>query len=397
LYDAIVIGGGPVGSYVAYKLAGAGYGVVVLEQKQRLGEQVCCTGIIGRECVSSFAVDDNFILRQINSARLFSPSGRLLRLWRQETQAYIIDRTAFDKAMASRAQGNGAEYILNCRVSNIETGDNRVGVEATCHGERLNLAARAVIIATGFGSRLSEGLGLGKISDFVMGAQAEVETTGVDEVEVYFGQEVAPGFFAWLVPTSSNRALVGLLSRRSPGLYLRKLMSSLVVQGKIASAEAELSYGGIPLKPLPRTYSKRLLVVGDAAGQVKPTTGGGIYYGLLCANMAANTLHSALESNDLSARKLANYQREWKRKLGQELRIEYWARKFYEHLSDRQIDRMFDIIKSNGIDEVLLKAEDLSFDWHGEVVLRLLGHRVVSKALEMMKIPFHPRGKTEVS
>ena len=87
MYDVLVIGGGPVGSYVAYKLAEMGYGVVVVEQKKRLGEQVCCTGIIGQECVSSFAVDDNVILRRVNSAKLFSPSGKWLRLRREQTQA----------------------------------------------------------------------------------------------------------------------------------------------------------------------------------------------------------------------------------------------------------------------------------------------------------------------
>jgi len=387
----IVIGGGPAGSHAAYKLAGAGHEVVVLEQKQRPGEQICCTGIVGRECVSSFAIDNNVILRQANSARLFPPSGKPLRVCRQETQAYILDRAAFDKAMAGRAQGNGAEYILNCRVSNIETSDDRVEVEAICHGERLKLAARAVIIAAGFGSKLGERVGLGKIGDFVMGAQAEVETTGVDEVEVYFSQETAPGFFAWLVPTAPGRALVGLLSRRSPGHYLRKLMASLLAQGKIISAEAKLNYDGVPLKPLPRTYGNRLLVIGDAAGQVKPTTGGGIYYGLLCADMAAKTLHPALENDDLSANKLASYQREWKKKLGQELRIEYWARKFYEHLSDRQIDRMFDIIKSNGIDEALLKAEDSSFDWHGE------GNQPWVRRPVFSWLTSHPREKKQAS
>ena len=221
-----------------------------------------------------------------------------------------------------------------------------------------------------------------------MGAQAEVEIIGVDEVEIYFGREIAPGFFAWLVPTSPHRALVGLLSRHSPGLYLGKLMSSLLAQGKIVSPEVELSYGGISLKPLIRTYSNRMLVVGGAAGQVKPTTGGGIYYGLLSADMAANTLQRALETNDLSTRSLAEYERMWKAKLGRELRIGYWARKLYERLSDRQIDRIFGIIKSSGIDEALLKADDLSFDWHGEVVFRLIGHKAVSKVIKVMKIPF---------
>ena len=388
MHDVIVVGGGPVGSYVAYKLAGMGHDVVVLEKKEKLGGRVCCTGIISQECVNSFAIDDNVILNRVNSARLISPSGRLLRLWRQETQACIVDRTAFDMAIASWAQGKGAQYVLNSPVRNIEVGDDGVRVEVAQQGERLNFEGRAVVIATGFGSGLVEGLGLGKIGDFIMGAQAEVETVGVDEIEIYFGQEIAPGFFAWLVPTSPPKALVGLLSRHNPGLYLRKLMSSLLAQEKIVSDEAELSHRGTSLKPLPRTYSRRVMVVGDAAGQVKPTTGGGIYYGLLCADIAANNLSRALTADDLSAKNLASYEREWKKKLERELKIGYYARKLYEHLTDKQIDRVFDIIKSRGIDEALLKRGDVPFDWHGEVILKLLGQRVLSKAIEVMKTPF---------
>ena len=388
MYDLVVIGGGPAGSYAAYKLAEKGYEVAVLERQKRLGEKVCCTGIISQECVSSFAIDDSVILRQANSARLFSPSGKLLRPWREETQAYTIDRAAFDQAMGNRAQDKGAKYVLNSLVTDIKVRNDRVSIEVARQGERLSFEARVVVIASGFGSRFTERLGLGKISDFVTGAQAEVEAIGVDEIEVYFSQETAPGFFAWLVPTSPHRALVGLLTRRNPGLYLRNLMSSLMAQGKILSAGGELRYGVIPLKPLARSYGKRRIVVGDAAGQVKSTTGGGIYYGLLCADIAANTLAQALKCDDLSARNLASYEREWRRKLGRELKIDYWARKFYERLSNRQIDKLFDTIKSNGIDEALLKAEDLSFDWHGEVVLRLMRHKAMSKAIKVMKIPF---------
>lgn len=388
LHDVIVIGGGPVGSYVAYKLAGMGHGVVVLEQHKQPGEQVCCTGIISQKCITSFAIDENVILRQTNSAKLFSPSGRLIRLWREQTQACIVDRAALDVAMVGRAQGKGAKYLSNSLVRNLQVGDDRVRVETIRQGERLNLEARAAVIAAGFGSTLVERLGLGRVGDFVIGAQAEVETIGIDEMEVYFGREIAPGFFAWLVPTLPPRALVGLLSRHSPELYLRRLMSSLQAQGKIAWDKAELCYGGISLKPLARTYGERLLVVGDAAGQVKPTTGGGIYYGLLCADIAADTLHQALKGDNLSAKTLANYERGWRKELGRELEIGYYARKFYERLSDKQVDRIFNIIKSHGIDQALLQAEDLSFDWHGEAVMRLIGHQVVSKALRAMKAPF---------
>jgi digeranylgeranylglycerophospholipid reductase len=388
LYDVIVIGGGPVGSYVAFKLAEMGHGVAVLERHKQPGEQVCCTGIISQKCITAFAIDENVILRQANSAKLFSPSGTLIRLWREQTQAGIVDRAALDMAIAGRAQDKGAEYLPNSLTSDIQVGDDRVRVEAVRQGKKLNLEARAAVVATGSGSKLVERLGLGKVGDFVTGAQAEVETDGIDEVEVYLGQETAPGFFAWLVPTSPPKALAGLLSRHSPQLYLKRLMSSLQAQGKIARDNAEPCYRGIPLKPLPRTYGERLLVVGDAAGQVKPTTGGGIYYGLLCAHIAADTLHHALKDDNLSAKTLANYQRRWRKKLGRELEISYYARKLYERLSDKQVERMFNLIKSHGIDQALLQAEDLAFDWHGEAVIRLMGHKIVANALRAMKAPF---------
>ncbi|MFC1860479.1 geranylgeranyl reductase family protein [Chloroflexota bacterium] len=388
MYDVVIIGGGPVGSYVAYKLSEKGHNVVVLEKKEKLGGRVCCTGIISQECVNSFAIEDGVIWRWVGSVQLFPPSGSSLRLWRKETQACIVNRSAFDILMAQRAQAEGAHYVLGSRVEDIEIGKDGAKIEAVGQGERLNFEGRAVVIAAGFGSGLTERVGLDRIGDFVMGAQAEVEVNGVDEVEVYFSQEVAPGFFAWLVPTSPPKALAGLASHRRSGFYLRKLMSSLVAQGKIVSAEVEPSYRAIPLKPLPKTCGQRLVVVGDAAGQVKPTTGGGIYYGLLCADIAADSLHRALDNNDLSARSLAGYECGWKKRLGRELKICYYARKFYERLSDRQIEKLFDIIKSRGIDKALLKRDDLAFDWHGEVILKLLRQGILSKAIEMMKTPF---------
>ena len=139
--------------------------------------------------------------------------------------------------------------------------------------------------------------------------------------------------------------------------YLEKLLDSLREMGKITSIESEISYGGIPLKPLPRTYADRLLVVGDAAGQVKPTSGGGIYYGLLCADIAVATLRRALAEDNLTAAGLAAYQRGWRKRLGRELRTGYWARRLFEGLSDRRLDSLFGIVKANGIDEALLNAD----------------------------------------
>jgi len=387
MYNAIVVGGGPIGSYTAGRLAEKGHRILVLERKLRVGESVCCTGIIGQECVNTFSIEDRVILRHLNSASLFSPSGNRLYIKREEPQAYILDRVAFDIAMAERAQKVGAEYIFNSRVTDITFEEDGVSVNVSCRGKESKIRSQAVVIACGFTPGLNRKLGLGGFGDFTTGAQVEVKTAGIDEVEVYFG-DMAPGFFAWIAPTTPSMARVGLLSRKKPGFYLGNWLAHLAEQGRITSAEVELSHGRIPLKPPHRTYGERMVVVGDAAGQVKPTSGGGIYYGLLGADVAVKTLHQALVDGDLSAKRLARYERGWRKKLGRELRIGYWARKLYEQLSDRQIDRIFEIVKANGIDEALLKAEDLSFDRHSRTILRLLRYQIVARTMNLIKLPF---------
>jgi flavin-dependent dehydrogenase len=183
------------------------------------------------------------------------------------------------------------------------------------------------------------------------------------------------------------------LARRDNPFYLRKLLASLAADGKIVSSYVKLTYGGVPLKPLPHTRGDNLLVVGTAAGQVKPITGGGIYFGLICADIAANTLKRALETDNLSAHALAGYERAWRRKLARELRNGYWARKVYEMLNDRQVSRVFGLLESTGIIEELRRSEELSFDWHADVIARVMGQKLLAKTLNSITVPFS-RNKT---
>jgi flavin-dependent dehydrogenase len=368
-------------------LVGHGYDVVVLERKKYLSGPVCCTGIIGRECVNSFSIDEDLVWRWMNGARVVSPSGKEVKLWRPTPQAAVVDRVGLNISLASRAKGRGVEYLMDTQVGAIDVRDDRVTIEATQNGTPLNLEARVTVVATGFSPGFVDDIGLGRTGDSVMGTQVEVLAPGIEDIEVYCGQETAPGFFAWLVPTAPDYALVGLLSRRSPTTYLDKFLVFLEARGKIMSVNAEPMHWGIPLKPPPKTHSQRLLVVGTAAGQVKPTTGGGIYYGLLCADIAADHLHRALTTDDLSARSLSGYEREWKKKLGRELRVGYWARKVYEHLDDGQIEKLFDIMQSSSILDDLQKAEELSFDWHGGAVFRVINYQVFLRTIAAMNIP----------
>ena len=390
MHDAIVIGDGPSGSYTARRLAEYGYKVLVLERKSRAGEKGCCTGIVGQECVNTFEIDSKVILRQLNSATLFSPSGNSLHIFREEPQACVLDRAAFDISMAERAQRAGAEYRFGSRVTGVAIENGHAGVTVSQHEEESIIPARVVIMASGYSPGLSERVGLGTFKDHVIGVQMETETPGLEETEVYFGN-MAPGFFGWLVPTMPGRGRVGLLTRREAGPHLKKWLKQLASQGKIASADVPLSYGAIPLKPPARTYGERIIAVGDAAGQVKPTSGGGIFYGLLGAEIAAEILNRALADDDLSCRRLARYERAWRKKLGGELRTGYWARKIFERMNDRQIDRLFKMIKAGGIDEALLKAKEVSFDWHGRTITRLIKYQVIAKTMQIVRLPFRSK------
>jgi flavin-dependent dehydrogenase len=185
------------------------------------------------------------------------------------------------------------------------------------------------------------------------------------------------------VPISTNKAYVGLLAKSRAKLYLQKLLNDLYRQGRITSEKAEIEQKAIPIGILPRSYADRLLVIGDAAGQVKPTTGGGIYFGHLGAKIAAKVLDEALRSDNLTSNQLSRYQRQWKARMGKEISRGYWARWAYAKLSDRQIDGIFNILDSGGMADRLLNSDSFSFDWHSRLILSVLRH---SSTYPLLKI-----------
>ncbi|MFC1873071.1 NAD(P)/FAD-dependent oxidoreductase [Chloroflexota bacterium] len=386
--DVIVIGGGPAGSYAALALARAGVSTLVLESKKEIGLKVSCTGIVSLECANRFQLGKHLVLRQAKNAMLFSPGGNVITVERPQTQACILDRLGFDRFFAQRAQDAGAEYRLESPVSAVTTGDRSVAITVSRGGKQETLTAKAAVLASGFSTNLQQSLGLGGFADFTAGAQTEVATRGVSMVEVYFGRHIAPGFFAWLVPTSETTARVGLLSRTGPTAYLQNFLQILTAKGKILPAEAKIHHGSVPLRSLPRSYTNRVVAVGDAAGQVKPTTGGGIYFGLLAAQIAADTLAGALADGDFSAKRLAGYERAWKKLLGRELISGYRARSFFERLSDARLDNVFSLISSTGLTQKLANDPGLSFDWHNAVVSRVFREMLVQKALSSLDFPF---------
>ena len=169
-YDFLVVGGGPVGCRVAYKLAAAGHQVAVLEKNASVGGPICCTGIVSRECISRFAIPANLILKELRSATVYPPSAKPLRVERPNMQAAAIDRGADNAFMAREAQDQGADYFMAHHVTSIKVEPDQVVVTAENKGNHLMFEARAVLLATGFSSRLPEQAGLGKPKRRAVGA-----------------------------------------------------------------------------------------------------------------------------------------------------------------------------------------------------------------------------------
>ena len=374
----MVIGAGPAGNIAALRLAGLGHSVVVLDRRQDIGDKLC-TGIIGTECASHFPPQEAHVYHEASTATVVSPRGNRYRVVRKEPQAYVIDRVAYVDDMARQAMAAGAEYELGVRVSAIEVNDRMVSVVGCTGPVKSTYTAQMVIVASGFGSPLLSmvGLGNGQTNPYMIGAQAEVATERLEDTEVYLGEEIAPGSFGWLVPASESRALIGIVSRQSINGHLGRFISGLQAEGRVGEVVKEPRKWGIPLKPISRTYGNRTLVVGDAAGLAKPTTGGGIYYGLVSGQLAAETAHEALVNGNLSARGLSTYEKRWKSVFGRELRIGYYARMLYEALGDRQVERMLKETMSSEAQDELMAPDGFSFDWHSRAIMKGIRHRGV--------------------
>ena len=393
--EVIVIGAGPAGNIAAYRLASLGHSVLVLDWRQDIGDKLC-TGIIGTECADRFPPQEAHVYLRANTATVVSPRGNRYRVVRDEPQAYVIDRVAYVDEMARQAMAAGAEYELGVRVSNVEITDGGVSVVGCAGPLKSRYPARMVIVASGFGSPLLEmvGLGNGESNPFMIGAQAEVATEGLEDTEVYLGRDIAPGSFGWLVPASESRALIGVVSRQRLNGHLGRFISGLQAEGRIGEVIKEPKKWGLPLKPISRTYGDRTLVVGDAAGLAKPTTGGGIYYGLVSGQIAAETAHAALVDGKLSSRGLSTYEKRWKSVFGRELRIGYYARMLYEALGDRQVERMLKETMSSEAQDELMAPDGFSFDWHSRAIMkgiRLRGVGGVIRSFGPLVNPFLSR------
>ncbi len=375
----VTVGAGVAGCEAALEAAKKNARVLLLEEHPQVGLPSHCSGVVSLKGLELLGLEarSSFSQKLIHGARFYPPRGEPIEVRKKDPVALILNRMKLDQFLAKQAMAAGVDLRAKTRASKFErTPDG----DLLTLGDGSKIGARIVIDASGAGSRLPEQAGLQSPdwTQILPGLQYELvdmKEQG-DLVELFFGSKKAPGFFAWSIPTGKNSARVGLASKKG---NVKKFLDDLVKeQWPKATVDATKSGSVLVAGPMARCWSPGFVVVGDAAGQVKQTTGGGIVIGGYCGKLAGAAAASAASHSGIdSERFLRSYDNEWREKFGSDLRKMSLARKMFASLSDETLDRLFSVLRDN-VSEIEAEGD---MDFQGKIITRMLKKRKVAALL----------------
>ncbi len=377
--SALVVGGGPAGSLSAAALS-AFADVTVLEEHRVSGTPMECTGLVSPGVLRLLDAAPE-VFNSYDALNVVFPSGRRVRFDCGSVKALLIDRAGLDMMLAHRAEDAGARFVYGSKASAVGIGDG-VSVR-TESGDTYR--ADLLVGADGQGSKVRRLTGASP-RRFVRGIQHDIvhEMDDQNAIDVHLGSEVAPGFFAWLIPFG-DRTRIGLCADTDAPLPT-DLLKNLKRRTDTSDCQViSKSSGRIPLGIRGRSYGDNVMIVGDAASQVKPVSGGGLYPIAMAVPHLAHAAEQAFASGDLSASSLSSYEKGWKGDLRSELYVGYLLRHLYGNLTDRDLNRVAEIIDDDEIRQMvdLVTIDDPS---------RLLKMAMCHPRLALHALPFIARG-----
>ncbi|KAG0511643.1 MAG: Digeranylgeranylglycerophospholipid reductase [Nitrosopumilales archaeon] len=357
-YDVVIAGGSIAGLLCAREVANNGHSVIVIEEDSEIGTPEHCGGLVSISGLENLGVipQRKTLEHIIESAEIFAPGGKSFEINSAKQKVAAIRRRELDKQIAHQAQKNGAE--IRVRTSFNEAIGDKV---KTSEG---NIKCKIVVDARGVSSLIHKDR-FGILSS----AQYEVYSDWIKKgkVEVYFDQEKYPGFFAWIIPSAEGMGKVGVAGKGiNASQAIEKFLSARGNYSVIRKIFAPIWVKG----PIEQFVSNKIVTIGDAAGQSKPTTAGGIYSCGMGGILSGRAISKFLDSEKLSV--LEEYQKNWKEKFGKEFEKQLLARKILERIDNKTIDKLFETITPQIVKDI---SEKDDFDFHAGSLVKLLGLR----------------------
>jgi len=352
---------------MAEHLAATGRKVAAFEEHHTIGEPLHCAGLITpRVLTLANCPQDAVVQNTIYGAIIHSPDDSSLTIGGDKIHALVINRQRFDAYLAHKAKDAGAMIRTNQKVIAVKHHHTGMVLDIQSDDRTTSVQCQMVIGADGVHSRIRSCFGFPKPVELLHGISAEVSDTTLDPnyVHIFVGSTIAPGFFAWVIPTNpqGTTARIGLCIGKHKTHSLQQCFTTLLQHPLLHDATEQKRFGGaIPLGPLKKTADDHVMLVGDAAGQVKPTSGGGLYPGLRCAQHCCAVAEEAFQTQRFDEAFLRRYHTRWTKDIGRELALGMQFRRIFIRLTDSQFNKYLDKLNTTKTIDVINTYGDIDY------------------------------------
>ena len=366
-YDVIIAGGSIAGLLTAREISSKKFSVLVIEEDYEIGTPEHCGGLVsiaGLEELGIIPFKKTFE-HMIESAKITSPNGESFTINSKNQKVAEISRRELDKQVAFQAQKNGA--VIKVRTSFQEM------TETGIRTNEEKIDCKIFVDARGVSSLIHKDR-----TGILSSAQYEIYADWIKKgkVEVIFDQEKYPGFFAWVIPSAEGKGKVGIAGK---GINVSETLNKFLKQKGEFSTIRKI-FAPIWIKgPIKRFVEDNVVIVGDAAGQAKPTTAGGIFTSGMGGVYAGQAISKFLKTNEKTD--LLDYQKKWTERFGKEFDKQMLARKILERIDNETINKLFESITPEIIKEI---SEKDDFDFHTSSIIKLLGIKISLKTAQTL-------------